>query len=87
MLITPGSLNLPWIYFEMGCAFSLKKPYIPCVARGLTLLDLPQQIVNINGIDLNDMEGGVVLLRGLSHILSVKCRQPIEALAELLYPL
>jgi hypothetical protein len=68
-LITPESLKLPWIFYEMGAAQALGKVFIPCVVRGLSLRDLPPQAYEYQGAELSSEDGLRRLVDALSHYL------------------
>jgi hypothetical protein len=78
VLVTPESLKLPWIFYEMGAAHALGKVFIPCVARGLYLRDLPPQAYEYQGAELGSEAGLRRLLDALSHYLDA----PPVALAD-----
>ena len=71
VLITTKSMQLPWIFYEMGAAHALDKVFIPCVARGLSLRDLPAQAYEYQGADVSSAEGLRHLVAALSHALEL----------------
>src|ERR1700751_2646204 len=71
VLITRASLGLPWIFYEMGAAQALGKVFIPCVAQGLSLRELPPQAYEYQGADLNsphDLRKLIDAIRVHSHL-------------------
>lgn len=70
-LITPESLKLPWIFYEMGASHALGKVFIPCVVRGLSLRDLPAQAYEYQGVELSSEEGLGRLVDALSDTLGI----------------
>ncbi len=68
-LITPASLKLPWIFYEMGAAHALGKVFIPCVVPGLSLRDLPPQAYEYQGAELSSEEELRTLVDALSRYL------------------
>ena len=71
VLITRESLGLPWIFYEMGAAHALEKVFIPCVAGGLSLIDLPAQAREYQGAELSSAEGLRRLVEALSQYLNL----------------
>lgn len=71
VLITPESLGLPWIFYEMGAAHALGKVFIPCVARGLSPRDLPAQAYEFQEAELSSGESLRSLVAALAHYLNV----------------
>ena len=71
VLVTSESLKLPWLFYEMGAAHALGKLFIPCVAQGLSLLDLPPQAHEYQGVELGSAAGLTNLVRVLSHHLQL----------------
>jgi hypothetical protein len=69
-LISPRSLILPWLFYEMGAAQALGKIFIPCVMGGLSLRDLPPQAFEYQGVELSSEEGLRSLVRNLSDYLN-----------------
>ena len=68
-LITPESLKLPWIFYEMGATHALGKVFIPCVVRGLSLRDLLPQAYEYQGAELSSEQGLRGLVGAVSHYL------------------
>jgi len=71
-LITPESLKLPWIFYEMGASHALGKVFIPCVGRGLTLRDLPPQAYEYQGAELTSEEGLHRIIDVLSRYIEIR---------------
>jgi len=53
-LCSPNSIYRPWVNFEAGCAWILKKPIYPICHSGLKKGDLPQPISIFQALDLED---------------------------------
>ena len=71
VLVLITNESRPWIFYEMGVAHVLGKVFIPCVARGLLLPDLPVQAHEYQGVDLSSAEDLRNLVRALSHSLKI----------------
>ena len=71
VLVTPESLAHPWVYYEMGAAYALEKPFIPCVTRGTALANLPPQAMEYQGANLRSVEDLRKLVRALSNYLQL----------------
>ena len=69
ILITPNSLHLPWVYWEMGAAHALEKYFIPCVAGGVSLRELPPQAYEYQGANLSDVRDLDRLLQAIGDRL------------------
>jgi len=76
VLVTHESLELPWLFYEMGAAHALGKVFIPCVAHGVSLRDLPPQAYEYQGAELSSREGLAKLVRDLSHYLNLGATLP-----------
>jgi len=56
LLLTPTSIERPWINFEAGGAWALGKHVVPVVANGLEIDDLPAPFNRRMAIQLSDEE-------------------------------
>jgi hypothetical protein len=72
-LCSPASRARPWLYFEAGAAWMLKKPIIPLCHAGLKITDLPLPLSLSQGIALESPEGIRALYRRLAQLLSCAC--------------
>jgi hypothetical protein len=70
-LITPESLKLPWIFYEMGAAHALEKVFVPCVGRDISLAKLPPQAFEYQGAELHSEEDLRRLVDALAHWLKI----------------
>jgi hypothetical protein len=57
VLCSPESIGRPWLNFETGIAWTLKKPIVPICHRGLTPRDLPIPLSLKQGIRMDDWQG------------------------------
>jgi hypothetical protein len=56
----------------MGAAQALRKPFVPCVARGTSLSQIPPQAVEYQGVDLSSADGIGKLAVSLERLLDVQ---------------
>jgi hypothetical protein len=78
-LLTPRSIEGPWLYYEMGAAHALGLVFIPCVACGLILSVLPPQAFEFQGADLQNADDVAKLVRNLANILGLERPMKIDA--------
>ena len=74
VVLTNIEADLAWLYYEMGCAHALDKPFIPCVARGQLLQMLPPQAMEYQGVELDQLDTEKereMLLVALARILGL----------------
>ena len=56
-LCSPISISRPWVNFELGAAWMLRKRIIPTCHAGLTPDDLKSPLSSLSGITLTEAEG------------------------------
>jgi hypothetical protein len=54
ILVTPNSVNRPWVIYEAGMAFQAAKRIVP-ICYTANVRDLPN-LSNVTEVDLNDLE-------------------------------
>lgn len=63
VLVTPASLASAWVLHEWSAAIGQSKRVIPALAGGATFSDLPQPLLEQQGVDLNaDLDAGIELI-------------------------
>jgi len=73
VLLTPNSVDRPWILFEAGAAWFADRPLIPLVAAGLAKAAVPEPLRLLQLVDLEDQAALAAALQriGLSSAQSM----------------
>lgn len=74
LMLSPQSVQRPWINFEGGAAWLAKKAVIPVCFHGLTKGQMPKPYSGIQGLDLPD--DLYYLLRSVLHHLDPNALPP-----------
>lgn len=56
VLLTPNSLDRPWIYFESGCGFSNREAQVIPLCLGLHLSEVPFPLAMFQSYEIGDFE-------------------------------
>lgn len=73
LMLSPESVGRPWVNFEAGGAFFLKKIIIPVCFDGLSKGTMPKPYSNFQGVDLNNDDDQYYLVKSVCHHLD--CRR------------
>src|ERR1017187_3026798 len=68
-LLSPTSVERPWINFEAGAAWMNRKVVIPVCIRGLTIGTLPKPYSSLQAIELDNFSGAYYLVSSIAHHL------------------
>ena len=71
ILCTPDSVAQPWVNFEFGAAWALKKPYVPICHGGLTPDRLAMPFSNSQAVTLETPEGLEALYRAVAKLRGI----------------
>jgi hypothetical protein len=66
---SPVSISRPWVNFELGAAWVLKRRIIPACHGGLTPEDLKSPLSSLHGVTLSSSDGLETLYRTLAERL------------------
>jgi hypothetical protein len=84
LLATPRSLKASsaWIEFEMRTAYEKvrKEPgifFLPCVADGAKLSDLPEPAIRFHGMETNDLNGTQKLADRITEVIKEQKKKSI----------
>jgi hypothetical protein len=75
LLLSPRSVQRPWVNFEAGAAWLTGKVIVPACFAGLSKSTLPKPYSNIQALDLPDDD--YYLIRSVSHHLKLPPPPPV----------
>ena len=67
VLLSPSSVDSPWILHELGAAWALNKPIIPIVTRPGLFSKIPLELSGIQSVEIKDIEKPEVIDQLLEH--------------------
>ena len=71
-LLSPTSIERPWINFEAGAAWMNRKVVIPVCIRGLSIGTLPKPYSSLQAIELDSFSGAYYLVSSIAHHLKIE---------------
>jgi hypothetical protein len=77
-LLTPNSLNSPYVLFELGARWGTRRPLYPVLAGGATPAQLPAPLNGLNALSAASVDQVRQLLEDVSEALSERL-EPISS--------
>jgi|WetSurMetagenome_2_1015567.scaffolds.fasta_scaffold179536_2 hypothetical protein len=71
-LLSPASVDRPWINFEAGAAWMGNAVVIPICVGGLTIGKLPKPYSSLQAIEMDTVEGAYYLFSSIAHHLDIE---------------
>jgi hypothetical protein len=56
VLLSPNSVESPWVLQELGAAWGLNKPIIPVITNPEVLTKIPVALSKVQSVDINNIE-------------------------------
>jgi hypothetical protein len=72
LMLSPTSVQRPWVNFEAGAAWTRAIIIIPVCFRGLKKDDLPKPYSSLQAVDLRASEDHEYLMRSMAHHLDLE---------------
>ena len=72
LVISPTSLQKPWVNFELGCAWMKGIFILPVCHSGITVVNLPQPLSMFQGLDLNQEDFPEMFITLLGKELGIR---------------
>jgi hypothetical protein len=72
ILASPDSIKRPWVNFEAGGGWFLKRKVVPLCIRGMTPANLPEPLHSLQAYDLQDKDGLKRVLNDISKSADLK---------------
>jgi DNA-binding MarR family transcriptional regulator len=72
LMISPTSIQKPWINFELGCAWTKGIFILPICHSGITVVNLPHPLSIFQGLDLNQENFPETLITLLGKELGIR---------------
>jgi hypothetical protein len=69
-MLSPDSVNRPWINFEAGAATALQAKVISVCIGGLKINQLPKPYSSLQAVEIDTHEGAYYLISSIAHHLS-----------------
>jgi hypothetical protein len=70
-MLSPASVQRPWINFEAGAAWMGNTKVIPVCFDGLTIETLPKPYSSLQAVEINTNDGAHYLASSIAHHLSI----------------
>ena len=70
-LLSPVSVNRPWINFEAGAAWMKDTKVIPVCFGGLTIENLPKPYSSLQAVELKTLQSAYYLVSSIAHHLGL----------------
>ena len=70
-MLSPVSVQRPWINFEAGAAWMRDAKVIPVCIGGLTINQLPKPYSSLQAVEIDTHEGAYYLLSSIAHHLGM----------------